>query len=45
MIVKKNQKELRLENVLKRKGDNTLYVKWKVSNNSFYSWIDKNNLQ
>ena len=42
---KKNQKEFKLENVLKRKGDNTLYVKWKVYNNSFNSWIDKHNLQ
>ena len=42
---KNNQKEFKLENVLKRKGDNTLYVKWKVYNNSFNSWIDKNNLQ
>ena len=36
----KNQKELRIEKVIKRKG-NKLYVKWKGYNNSFNSWIDK----
>ena len=41
---KTNQKEFRLENVLKRKGD-TLYVRWKVYDNSFNSWIDKSNLE
>ena len=41
---KTNQKEFRLENVLKRKGD-TLYVRWKVHDNSFNSWIDKSNLE
>ena len=35
-----NQKELRIEKVLKRKGDK-LYVKWKGYNNSFNSWIEK----
>ena len=35
-----NQKEVRIEKVIKRKGDK-LYVKWKVYNNSFNSWIDK----
>ena len=37
---KTNQKELRLEKVLKRKGDK-LYVKQKGYNNSFNSWINK----
>ena len=40
---KTNQKELRIENVLKRKADK-LYVKWKKYNNSFNSWINKNDL-
>ena len=35
-----NQKEFRIEKVLKRKGDK-LYVKWKGYNNSFNSWIEK----
>ena len=37
---KTNQKEFRVEKVIKRKG-NKLYVKWKGYNNSFNSWIDK----
>ena len=37
---KTNQKEFRIEKVIKRKG-NKLYVKWKGHNNSFNSWIDK----
>ena len=36
------QKEFRVEKVIKRKGDK-LYVKWKGSNSSFNSWIDKRN--
>ena len=40
---KTNQKEFRIEKVIKRKR-NKLYVKWKGYNNSFNSWIDKNNL-
>ena len=39
-LQKTNQKEFRIEKVLKRKGDK-LYVKWKGYNNSFNSWIDK----
>ena len=35
-----DQQELRIEKVIKRKGDK-LYVKWKVYDNSFNSWIDK----
>ena len=40
---KTNQKECRIEKILKTKG-NKLYVKWKGYNNSFYSWIDKKDL-
>ena len=36
---KANQKEFRIEKVIKRKC-NKLYVKWKGHNNSFNSWID-----
>ena len=35
-LQKTNQKEFRIEKVLKRKGDK-LYVKWKGHNNSFNS--------
>ena len=40
---KTNQKEFRIEKVIKRKGDK-LYVKWKGYNNAFNSWIDKEDL-
>ena len=36
----KNQKDFRVENVIKRKGDK-IYVKWEGYNSSFNSWIDK----
>ena len=39
-LQKTNQKELRVKNVLKRKGYKP-YVKWKGDDNSFNSWIDK----
>ena len=39
-LQKTNQKEFRIEKVIKRKG-NKLYVKWKWYNDSFNSWIDK----
>ena len=39
-LQKTNQKEFRIEKVLKRKGDK-LYVKWKGYSNSFNSWINK----
>ena len=42
-LQKTNQKEYRIEKVIKRKG-NKLYVKWKGYNNSFNSWIDKKEL-
>ena len=37
---KKQIKKLRIEKVLKRKGDK-LYVKWRGYDNSFNSWINK----
>ena len=40
---KSNQKEFRIEKVLKKKS-NKLCVKWKGYDNSFNSWIDKKNL-
>ena len=42
-LQKTDQKEFRIEKVLKRKGDK-LYVKWKDYDNSFNSWIDKKDL-
>ena len=42
-LQKTNQKEFRMEKVVKRKV-NKLYVKWKGFNNSFNSWIDKKDL-
>ena len=41
-LLKTNQKEFRIEKVIKRKDDK-LYVTWKGYNNSFNSWIDKKN--
>ena len=37
---KTNQKEFRIEKIIKRKGDK-FYVKFKGCNSSFNSWIDK----
>ena len=42
-LQKTNQQKFRIEKVIKRKG-NKLYIKWKGYNNSFKSWIDKNDL-
>ena len=42
-LQKTNEKEFRIEKVLKRKGDK-LYVKWKGYDNRFNSWIDKKDL-
>ena len=42
-LQKTNQKEVRIEKVLKKKGDK-LYVKWKRYDNSFTSWINKKDL-
>ena len=42
-LEKINQKKIRIEKVLKRKGDK-LYVKKKEYDNRFNSWIDKEDL-
>ena len=42
-LQKTSQEKLRIEKVLKRKGDK-LYVKWKGYNNSFNGWINKKDL-
>ena len=39
-LQKTNQRELRVEKVIKKKGDK-LYVKWKGYNSYFNSWIHK----
>ena len=43
-LQKASQEKLRIEKVLKRKGDK-LYIKWKGYHNSFNSWIDKKDLE
>ena len=42
-LQKTDQKEFRIEKVLKKKGDK-LYVKWKGYDNSFNGWIDKKDI-
>ena len=42
-LQKTNQKEFKIEKVIKRKG-NELYVNWKGHDNSFNSWIDEKDL-
>ena len=42
-LKKTNQKEFRIEKVIKRTSDK-LYVKWKGYDNSFNSWTDKKDL-
>ena len=42
-LQKTSQEKFRIGRVLKRKGDK-LYVKWKVYDNHFNSWIDKKDL-
>ena len=42
-LQKTNQKEFRIEKVIKRKR-NKLYIKWRGYDNSFNSWIDKKTL-
>ena len=42
-LQKTNQKEFRIEKVIRKKGDK-LHIKWKGYNNSFNSWIDKKDL-
>ena len=39
-LQKTNQKEFRVEKIIRRKGEK-LYVKWKEYDNSFISWNDK----
>ena len=39
-LQKANQEEIRIEKVIKKKGDK-LYFIWKGYDNSFHSWIDK----
>ena len=43
-LQKTNQKEFRIEKVIKRKGKK-FYVEWKEYNNSFNSWIDKKTIK
>ena len=42
-LQKMSQEEFRIEKVIKRKSDK-IYVKWKGYDNSFNSWIDKNDI-
>ena len=42
-LQKANLKEFRVEKVIKKKSDN-LYVNWKGYDNSFNSWIDKEDI-
>ena len=42
-LQKTNQKEFRIEKVIKKKG-NKLYAKWKGNDNSFNSWFNKKDL-
>ena len=42
-LQKTNQEEFRIEIVIKRK-DEKLYVKWKGYNKSFNTWIDKKDI-
>ena len=42
-LQKTNQKECRIEKIIKRKG-NKLCVKWKRYDDSFNSWIDKKDI-
>ena len=42
-LQKTDQKEFRIEKVIKKKG-NKLCVKWKDHDNSFNSWIDRKDL-
>ena len=42
-LEKTNQKEFRIEKVIKKKG-NKLYAKWKGNDNSFNSWFNKKDL-
>ena len=43
-LQKTNQEKFRIEEVIKRKG-NKQYVKWKVYDDSFNTWIDKRDIE
>ena len=43
-LQKANQEQIRIQKVIKRKGDK-LFVKWKGYDNSFNSWIDKKDIE
>ena len=43
-LQKTSQEKIRIEKVLKRKGEK-FYVKWKGHNNRFDLWIDKKNFE
>ena len=42
-LQKTNQKEFRVEKVIKKKDDK-LYVKWKGYDSTFNSWVDKKDI-
>ena len=42
-LQKTNQKEFRVDKVIKRRGDK-LYAKWKGYESSFNSWIDEKDI-
>ena len=42
-LEKNNQEELRIEKIIKIKG-NKLHVKWKGYNNAFNSWVDEKDI-
>ena len=42
-LQKTNQKDFRVEQVIKREDDK-LYIKWKESDNSFNNWIHKKDI-
>ena len=42
-LQKTNQKDFRVEKVIKRKG-HKLYAKWKSYSSSFNSWLDKKDI-
>ena len=42
-LEKNNQEELRIEKIIKRKG-NKLHVKWKGYDNAFNSWVDEKDI-
>ena len=42
-LQKTSQQGFRMEKVIKRKG-NKIYLNWRVSDNSFSSWIDRKDL-